>query len=396
MSDEFRIAISLLLGFPLFWDHSMGNIDLLVAQAEQATRDGNRIRAVEFWRQVLAIDPEYPAALNALGNWELLNGEFDEAVRLFDRANCADPRQPAVLFNLAAAQRASGQTLQAITSLKQALEADPDFVQAMFQMGILYEEIGDAKSAAEVYRNFLSAAPEEILGDSRFASPLAHARNAVAVDDQALDTLIGLSKDTSMWSTRITEAIYALVGKDKIFNSEPTFFHIPRLPSIPFLDRNQTPWISELESWTMQITAEVELLLSTQESGAFAPYIEHPVGMPLNQWGELDRSHRWSAFHLWKHGNLDERNARQLPVTMKALAGIPKLEIDGRGPNAFISLLAPKTRIPPHTGVTNARMTVHLPIVVPANCGFRVGVETREWKCGEAWVFDDSIEHEAW
>jgi aspartate beta-hydroxylase len=25
-----------------------------------------------------------------------------------------------------------------------------------------------------------------------------------------------------------------------------------------------------------------------------------------------------------------------------------------------------------------------------------VGNETREWKLGQAWVFDDTIEHEAW
>jgi aspartyl/asparaginyl beta-hydroxylase (cupin superfamily) len=59
-------------------------------------------------------------------------------------------------------------------------------------------------------------------------------------------------------------------------------------------------------------------------------------------------------------------------------------------------VLAPRTRIPPHTGVTNARATVHLPLVVPPGCGFRVGPETREWVPGSAWVFDDTIEHEAW
>ncbi len=39
---------------------------------------------------------------------------------------------------------------------------------------------------------------------------------------------------------------------------------------------------------------------------------------------------------------------------------------------------------------------MHLPLIVPAGCGFRVGGEIREWQVGTAWVFDDSIEHEAW
>jgi aspartyl/asparaginyl beta-hydroxylase (cupin superfamily) len=62
----------------------------------------------------------------------------------------------------------------------------------------------------------------------------------------------------------------------------------------------------------------------------------------------------------------------------------------------MFSILDAKTRIPAHTGVNNARLVVHLPLIVPPGCGFRVGAETREWRPGEAFVFDDTIEHEAW
>ena len=41
-------------------------------------------------------------------------------------------------------------------------------------------------------------------------------------------------------------------------------------------------------------------------------------------------------------------------------------------------------------------MILHLPLILPPKCGFRVGNESREWRMGEAWVFDDSIDHEAW
>ncbi len=67
-----------------------------------------------------------------------------------------------------------------------------------------------------------------------------------------------------------------------------------------------------------------------------------------------------------------------------------------RSPSAMFSVLKPKTRIPPHTGVANFRLVVHLPLTLPPGCGFRVGGELREWRIGEAWVFDDTIEHEAW
>ncbi len=63
----------------------------------------------------------------------------------------------------------------------------------------------------------------------------------------------------------------------------------------------------------------------------------------------------------------------------------------------MFSALAPRTHIPAHTGESNARLVVHLPLIVPEKCGtLRVGFEEREWKVGEALIFDDSIEHEAW
>src|SRR5690606_9679173 len=68
----------------------------------------------------------------------------------------------------------------------------------------------------------------------------------------------------------------------------------------------------------------------------------------------------------------------------------------GFGPNVVFSLLQPHTQIPPHTGSSNARLIGHLPLIIPEKCRFRVGNETREWKMGEAFIFDDSIEHEAW
>jgi len=62
----------------------------------------------------------------------------------------------------------------------------------------------------------------------------------------------------------------------------------------------------------------------------------------------------------------------------------------------MFSLLAPRTKIPAHTGVANTRLVCHLPLIVPKGCAFRVGESVREWRPGEAFVFDDTIEHEAW
>ena len=75
---------------------------------------------------------------------------------------------------------------------------------------------------------------------------------------------------------------------------------------------------------------------------------------------------------------------------------LPLADQPGFAPTAMFSALAPNTRIPAHTGSTNVRLLTHLPLILPGPARFRVGNETRPWKMGEAWVFDDTIEHEAW
>ena len=80
----------------------------------------------------------------------------------------------------------------------------------------------------------------------------------------------------------------------------------------------------------------------------------------------------------------------------RVAAAVEAADQPGFAPTALFSALAPRTRIPPHTGSTNSRLVVHLPLVLPGPARFRVGNDTRAWRMGEAWVFDDTIEHEAW
>ena len=39
---------------------------------------------------------------------------------------------------------------------------------------------------------------------------------------------------------------------------------------------------------------------------------------------------------------------------------------------------------------------MHLPLIIPPGCTFRVGGGRRQWELGKAIVFDDSVEHEVW
>ena len=124
-------------------------------------------------------------------------------------------------------------------------------------------------------------------------------------------------------------------------------------------------------------------------------YIQYPDTVPLEQWQMLNHNRDWTAIHLIERGRIVEANARHCPELMRLLAVLPQPRISGAGPNAMFSLLAPHTHIPPHTGITNTRLVCHLPLIVPPGCWFRVADVRHDWVPGKAWVFDDTIEHEA-
>ncbi|MFI4979673.1 MAG: aspartyl/asparaginyl beta-hydroxylase domain-containing protein, partial [Nevskiales bacterium] len=212
-----------------------------------------------------------------------------------------------------------------------------------------------------------------------------------------VDREIGPVRETggSAEARRISTFIDLATGRKRKFQQEPTDFFYPGLPAIEFHERGDFPWLEELEAQTGAMRAEL-LQILRDDFREFVPYVAYPDSVPLDQWAELNHSERWGALHLYLYGERVEKNCIRCPQTMDALAALPQPKVQQRSPAAMFSALQPKTRIPPHTGVANTRLVVHLPLIVPPGCAFRVGNETRPWREGQAWVFDDTIEHEAW
>ena len=185
-----------------------------------------------------------------------------------------------------------------------------------------------------------------------------------------------------------------VLRKTRPWHSEPSHFHYPGLREREYHERTLFPWLAQLEAATELIRQDFERVMAS-ERAELVPYIQYPDEVPLRQWAELNRNRAWTAIHLVQNGVTIDANVRHCPATMALLAGLNQPAVPGRGPNAMFSLLAPGAHIPPHTGVANTRLVCHLPLIVPPGCWFRVGAETRAWEVGKAWVFDDTIEHEA-
>lgn len=365
---------------------------VLIQQAGVALTQGRFDEAERLWREVHRREPEHPQALYALGAHALQRGRAREASEYLLAAHQIAPRDPTVLLLLANALKELGQNDDELRALDAALALDPYFLPALLSKAAWYERHGRVRVAAEIYRNCLKIAPPAERWSDALRGPLSHARQRVAEHSAALAAHLrdALGAVPSRWQ----EAIDIAAGLSRPYPQDCNQLCVPRLPAIPFYERERFPWIDALEGRTEAIRQELEAALAETRAD-FTPYVAYRPGDPVNQWAELNHSPRWSAYHLYRAGTPVTEHLARCPITAAALAEADVARIEGLCPNAMFSALEPGTHIPPHHGETNARLVVHLPLIVPPGCSIRVGYETRQWQTGECLIFDDTIEHEA-
>ena len=325
-------------------------------------------------------------------------GDLRRAVTLLSEAAEGSPDNAELWMKVAALHRATGSPDAALEAVHRALTVSPlDFTMLLMRASLL-QRLGHP-DAGQAWGHALAQKPDTDL-PPQLASVVAegerqHAAWIDARERRMKAAMGGVEQGADdQERARIERFRNNVLGRTKPFYSTPTHFFFPELAQREFHPRHLFPWIDELEAATETIATELQAVMAA-ERAELVPYIQYDEHLPLAQWRPLNRNPDWTAIHLWRNGELIDANARHCPRTLELLAKFPQPVIGGSGPNAMFSLLAPNTAIPPHVGVNNARLVCHLPLVVPEGCWFRVGAETRFWKRGEAFVFDDTIEHEA-
>ena len=374
-----------------------------ILQASKAEQAAGRVpESDQLLANAAQRAPHHPAVLNELGVRMLARGVPDQAQLLFSRAVSANPNQPAIWANLASSLKALGRRMEELDAIEKALALEPRHLSALLQKGQYFEDIGDLRGAARSFQAALDSLPVGAEVPLHLKGAFDHARVTVDADRaglaRALEEPLAKIREQhgGQAQPRVDMCLEQLMGKRRAYHSQPTWMYFPELPAIEFFDRTMFPWLDPLEAAAGEIRTELLRVLVADREG-LQPYIDFPAGLPLDQFKELNRSRKWSAYFLWNQSQPQPGHIARCPVTARTLEDVvPRCRVSGRAPTAFFSILDPDTRIPAHTGVTNTRLTVHLPLVVPPNCGFRVGATTREWVPGRAWVFDDTIEHEAW
>lgn len=374
----------------------------LMATVERLVAERRDAEALPLFNQAAAMMPDHPRVLQEHARLLVLGGDPAEARAVLERAVSGRPRNVNLLLSLAAVLRELGEREQELAVLERALAAEPRHLIVLLQKAAVLELMGKPRTAAVIYTRALETLPPGIRLPPPVAAHVAHARQQVARNSDQLaaaleERLRPLRPGTGSPAPllRVERALDRMLGRKPIYSPQPTLMYFPFLGNYEFHPREEFPWLEGLEAASQAIRDEALAVLAC-ESQSLTPYIAYPESVPLDQWRELNHSRRWSAYFLWKDGERNEEHCRRCAATAAALEQTPRVDIPGRGPTAFFSILDARTHIPPHTGSTNVRLTVHVPLVLPGACRFRVGGEVREWRFGEAWVFDDSIEHEAW
>ena len=377
------------------------DVGTMLDAAGRARRGGQPAEAERLCHQVLARVGEHPRALNMLGMQALARQQANDAASFFRRALAVDSGSPDLYMNLATARRLAGDDAGEQAALDGALSLDQRHFMALVRLAELFERRGEAARAAERWSGVLamavaiddrSPAVEAMLAHARDYVVHQQARFAEAVD-RGLDGRRG--EIAAPARRRFDACVDHLLGRRQIYANHCAGLHFPFLPAEEFFPRDHFPWLGAIEAKTDIIRGELERLMAA-DPGRLRPYVAMEPGTPENKWTALDNKLDWGAIHLWKNGIRDDAACARCPATAAAIEALPLATLAGRAPSVFFSLLRPGAHLPAHTGVSNVRAIIHLPLIVPPGCSFRVGGETREWRVGEAWAFDDTIEHEAW
>jgi aspartyl/asparaginyl beta-hydroxylase (cupin superfamily) len=372
-----------------------------LTEAQRAWQAGLTDEARFHFEAVLAIDNDEPTARNWLGADALARKDAAAAAMHFDIACQREPGELSHWINLAAAHRVLGDTERERAALEKALAIDQTNLLALIRIAELHERSGQEEAAAQRWKAVLAVGRNIHDPSPEFAAILGHAQEFVRDRQrklvEAVETALTdeLAEATVRDRRRMRAAADAWLRARPIYTNHCEGLHYPFLPADEYFDRDHFPWLGELEAATATIVTELETILADPEPG-LTPYISLPPGVPPNKWSGLDKSLDWGAFHLWKEGERFDEACARVPKTAAVVESLPICRIERRSPNVFFSILKAGSHIPAHTGVTNVRCVVHLPLIVPEGCEFRVGGETRSWVMGEAFAFDDTIEHEAW
>lgn len=194
---------------------------------------------------------------------------------------------------------------------------------------------------------------------------------------------------------RCKHALDGFIGLEQVIfeheHQKPSFFYFPGLSAKPFYHVGEINGLSRLID-NIQCGLDNIGIIGTVSRKS---YIDHIGSAPKSEeWQRL--SSDWQSQHFMSGGKatalmgkmpLDFKDAFYQPI----IAQCPPFS-----PEVFVSTLLPGAYIPEHYGISNVKLTVHVPLNVSKKAWLKVGSEKFQWCSSvKAMIFDDSFIHSA-
>lgn len=380
-----------------------------IAQARALLAAGQDAAAAAVLEGLLQREPSHVEALNLSGTVALRAGRHGEARQLLQRALAADPEHVLTLCNLGASHRAAGDWSGALDAYRRARTRQPDLYVARLHEGESLERLDRAHEAllaymgairhAQIQGRWLNAATTGAAVRPLVEHAVAYVRHGQReVFERLLEPLRQQHGRAALGRVEACLAIYLGERQPDYPDTRqrPTFLYFPGLPPKPYFPRELFNWIGEYEARTGDIRAELLERLGAGAGAGREAVFHEPAVAAQNLRNAIGAQPRWDGYYLYRHGERRDDNCAACPRTATALEALPLSRVPGHGPEVMFSVLEPGTHLLPHRGVTNTRLVLHLPLIVPPDCALNVAGQLHEWREGRAIVFDDTYEHEAW
>jgi aspartate beta-hydroxylase len=377
--------------------------------ARQLVQTAQVLQAEAAYAAILKEWPECVEACALLARLAIERGDPMRAANLLERASALEPDEPQLAVNLGYAYAKSGRPVGARNLMDATLARFPDFHPAWMLLGQLAEAIGDRATTKNAYTQAIKQAQRKgIWLDEARTPPQQHAmvRNAVQQvrmwwRDQFFASFQALrDKYGSDDLKRVDRALAGYLGEADPTPADPRqrpkFLYFPGIPDTPYLDPYLQPWAQTLAEAFPAIRAEAAQLLADQ--------VQMPGFLTFKEGDKVEKyltgtgpDPAWDAFFFYRRGKRYDENHARCPKTSAVLESIDLCRIRDQTPEICFSVLTPGSHIMPHFGVTNTRVVMHLPLIVPGECALNIiDGDAHHWKEGELMMFDDTFQHEAW
>jgi len=361
------------------------------------------------YRLTVAMHAHIQDALSA-ARLALRDGKPAAAVRVLADICALHPNNAQLVKSLGAALFANGELPAARMAFERAIALNPELATAHLHLAQVLNAQGERDLATRAYFRAVSRA--QMRGDWRSAQTTpAHLHTQVlqAMDqiEQDRPRLLGMLLAPLIEAyglgelKRVSAALAGYLQRTRLQSGDARqharFMHVPGLREQPFFDALEFPWTQALAAQSSLICAEAQAHLETR--AGLEPFLRFDSPEQIDGFlhsSQADQAPQWDAYFFYRNGERFDAHHSACPATSNALEAAPLVRISAHAPEICFSVLSPGTHILPHTGVTNARLVVHLPLIVPDGCALRVGGEEHVWRSGECVVFDDTYEHEAW